>query len=140
MTFLSFCLNTAFITDYPQAVITSSSAMQSATDEGITISWTVSNSSLVSRIFEGYEIQYRRCPLGQQNGCIDLQPVTISNTTITQYTLTNVVLWSTYEFSIAVVNKSNHHYFPGVIGLSVTGIQVSIRGEILLNTLTLYHI
>ena len=130
-TFLNFCPNT----DYPQDVITNGSAIQSDIDGNITISWTVSNSSIVSRIFVGYEIQYRRCPLGQRNGCVDLQ-LAISDTTSTHYNLTNVVLWAAYEFTITLVNKSNYYYFSGVSGLSLAGIQVTTRGKILLSILT----
>ena len=131
VTFLNFCPNT----DYPQDVIIDGSAIQSDIDGDITISWTVSNSSIGSRFFVGYEIQYRRCPLGQQNGCVDLQ-LAISDTTSTHYNLSNVTPWATYELSITLVNKSNHYYFPGVSGLSVTGIQVTTRGEILLSNYT----
>ena len=130
-TFLNFCPNT----DYPQDVITNGSAMQSDTDGDITIAWTVSDSSLVSRFFDGYEIQYRKCSLGQQNGCVDLQ-LAISDTTSTHYILSNVTPWAAYEFTITLVNKSNHHFFPGVSGLSLAGIQVTTRGKILLSILT----
>ena len=122
-------------TDYPQDVITNGYAMQSDIDGDITISWTVSNSSLVSRFFDGYEIQYRICTSNQQNGCGGLQEAT-SNTTSTNYNLTNVTPWVTYELSITLVNKANYYYFSGVSGLSLAGIQVTTRGKILLSILT----
>ena len=130
------CLITfALYTDYPQAVITNGSAIQSDIDGDITIAWTVSDSSLVSRFFDGYEIQYRICTSNQKNGCGGSQEAT-SNTTSTNYNLTNVTPWVTYEFTITLVNKSNYYYFSGVSGLSLAGIQVTTRGKILLSILT----
>ena len=90
--------------------------MQSNTDGVITIVWTVSNSTLVSRHFDRYKIQYRRCA----TGCDDSQSMMITDTTTSHYSLTNVIPLSTYEFNITLVKKSDHHFLPGVSGLSAT--------------------
>ena len=107
------------LADYRQHVINNTSAMQSNTDGVITIAWALTNSTLVSRHFDRYKIQYRRCA-NQQNGCDDSQSLTITDTTISHYSLTDAIPLSTYEFNITLVKKSNHYFFPGVSGLSAT--------------------
>ena len=107
------------LADYHQHVISNTSAMQSNTDGVITIAWTLTNSTLVSRHFDRYEIQYKRCA-NQHNGCDDSQSVTITDTTTSHYSLTDVIPLSTYEFNITLVKKSYHHFLPGVSGLSAT--------------------
>ena len=93
--------------------------MQSNTDGGVTIAWTLTNSTLVSRYFDRYAIHYRRCS-SQQSGCEDSQSLMITDTTTSHYSLTDVIPLSTYEFNITIVKKSDHHFLPGVSGLSAT--------------------
>ena len=107
------------LADYRQHVISNTSAMQSNTDGVITVAWTPTNSTLVSRHFDRYEIQYRRC-VNQQNDCVDSQSMTITDTTTSHYSLTDVIPLSTYEFNITLVKKSDHLFLPGVSGLSAT--------------------
>ena len=107
------------LADYRQHVISNTSAMQSNTDGVITVAWTLTNSTLVSRHFDRYEIQYRRCA-NQQNGCDDSQSMTITDTTTSHYSLTDVMPLSTYKFNITLVKKSDRYFLPGVSGLSAT--------------------
>ena len=107
------------LADYRQRVISNASAMQSNTDGVITAAWTLTDSTLVSRHFDRYEIQYRRCAT-EQNGCDDSQSMMITDTTTSHYSLTDVIPLSTYEFNITLVIKTDHHFLPGISGLSAT--------------------
>ena len=107
------------LADYRQHVISNISAMQSNTDGFITVAWALTDSTLVSRHFDRYEIQYRRCA-NRRNGCDDSQSLTITDTTTSHYSLTDAIPLSTYEFNITLVKKSNHYFLPGVSGLSAT--------------------
>ena len=107
--------------------------MQTNNYQDLTIVWTIANSALVSRYFDGYEIQYRRCPSRhQQTSCDNSQPVTVTipDNSATQYTLYNAIPGSTYQFSVTLSKKLNHYFLPGISGLSTT-VQITAQGSLI---------
>ena len=78
----------------------------------ISVSWTLVNSSFME-YFSLYEVQYTVCPIWSGH-CETVQSQRINDFATTQYTVSNLTLWTTYNFTVSAefnaptVNESTH--------------------------------
>ena len=79
---------------------------------GISVSWTLVNSSFME-FFTSYEVQYTVCPIWSGD-CETVQSQRINEFTETHYTVSNLTLWTTYNFTVSAefntptANESTH--------------------------------